>query len=467
MKRRRFLKKGSQVSLGFIGLQSLLVTCASKSTNELLQDGLLSEGYGPLLDDPKGVLNLPEGFSYDIISRQGEKMNDGFLVPGQPDGMATFAGPDGKVLIIRNHEVSAGDLFKGAFGENMELLPKNPNDHLYDFGRGEEPCMGGTTTIVYNPNTGKVENQYLSLAGTIRNCAGGPTPWNSWITCEEDVSKSSKTLEQNHGYNFEVPAKAEPFLAEPKPIKAMGRFMHEAVAVDPKTGIVYQTEDRHDSLIYRFIPEVYGDLHQGGKLQMLAIKDEKSFSTRNWKRDRNTMERNRKYEVTWMDVEDIDSPKDDLRTRGFKQGAARFARGEGMWFGEGEVFFACTSGGRSQYGQIFRYIPSPQEGEAGESDQPGTLELFIESENADILMSCDNLTVGSNGDLVICEDRPTPRIIGISQKGDIYHIAKNVGYRSEFAGATFSPDGQVLFVNIQNAGLTIAIKGPWGQRKIG
>lgn len=466
MKRRSFIKSSAQVSLGFVGLQSFLFSCSTKrGSSELIRESILSKGYGPLLEDPDGILKLPQGFSYRIISKQGDKMSDGYVVPGLADGMATFESADGKVIIIRNHEVSSGDIENGPFGNNLELLSESDIVKLYDYGNGEEPCVGGTTTIIYDPKSGEIEKEYLSLAGTIRNCAGGKTPWNSWISCEEDVSTTIGKLEKYHGYTFEVPAQTESTLFDPKPIKAMGRFNHEAVAVDPKTGIVYQTEDRHDSLIYRYIPNEFGKLHDGGKLQILAIKDQKSFSTRNWKGDANTIERNKAYQVEWLDIDNIDSEKDDLRIRGYEKGAAMFARGEGMWFGENEFFFACTNGGRKNYGQIFKYTPSPYEGQSNENDQPGKLELFIESDNSDILESCDNLTVASNGDLIICEDQETPRIIGVSPDGKIYHLAKNVGYASEFAGATFSPDGTTLFVNIQKPGLTLAITGPWGKRE--
>ena len=467
MDRRRFLARTGHYGLGFLGLQAFAIGCNNeKSAADANPLDTLQIGYGPLIDDPEGTLNLPEGFNYRVISSKGSVMNDGFFVPGAADGMATFPGPNGKIIIIRNHEVSQGDVAGGPFGVNKELLSKIDPDMVYDYGHGDFPCMGGTTTLVYNPVTQQVEMEYLSLAGTIRNCAGGLTPWNSWITCEEDTSAPSNEREKWHGYAFEVAASATPFLAKPTPLTAMGRFNHEAVCVDPRSGIVYQTEDRGDGLIYRFIPDVKGQLAQGGKLQVLAIKGRPGFETRNWTElPGEKMSIGHKYEVEWLDIDGIDAPDDDLRYRGFAKGAARFARGEGIWFGDNEFYFACTNGGRLEHGQIFRYQLSPNEGQLNELEQPATLEIFIEPNNTNLVESCDNLTIASHGDLVICEDKSTPRIVGVTPEGGIYHIAKNVGYKSEFAGATFSPDGKILFVNIQGPGLTIAITGPWDRRK--
>src|SRR5690606_29041047 len=343
-------------------------------------------------------------------------------------------GPGGKVIIIRNHEVTSDDVENGPFGENRELLSKIDPSYVYDYGFGKNPSLGGTTTLVYNEATQEVELEYLSLAGTIRNCAGGPTPWGSWLTCEETYeSRKDGQNEQNHGYVFEVPASAQINPVKPVALKAMGRFNHEAVAVDPETGIVYQTEDRHDGLIYRFIPHQPGKLSAGGKLQALAIKGEKSFDTRNW--EQTTIEAGKPLDVEWIDMEDVDSPVENLHLRGFDQGAARFARGEGMWMGNQEVYFACTNGGKEKQGQVFRFTP-----------RSGKLELFAEPNDKELLRHCDNLTVSPWGDVVLSEDNESPRIVGITPGGEIFHLAHNVGYKSELAGVVFSPSGKTLFV---------------------
>lgn len=462
MQRRSFVKKSGLVSLGFLGLRSY----ANIYDEDDLVDDYIACGYGKLKKDPEGILKLPEGFSYKIISQRGNTMSDGLLVPGLADGMGTFPGPNpNQTIIIRNHEVSPLDSKNGAFGEKLERLNNISKDKFYDYGSGSNPCQGGTTTMIYNHDTQVIEKQWLSLAGTDRNCAGGVTPWGSWISCEESVLMSSKILEKDHGYPFEVPVTTDIKLHDPIPIKAMGRFNHEAVCVDPRTSIVYQTEDRSDGLIYRYIPDNPKDLHQGGKLQLLAIRERKTFDTRNWtSTGAKRMKVNKLYEVDWLDIDNVESPNDDLRYRGAQAGAAIFARGEGIWFGNNEFYFACTNGGRKEVGQIFRYTPSPYEGQEEEKNQPARLELFLEPNKTHLVENCDNLTIAANGDLVICEDNYSPRIVGVTPEGKIYKIAKNVGFKSEFAGATFSPDGSTLFVNIQVPGLTLAITGPWTER---
>jgi hypothetical protein len=163
-----------------------------------------------------------------------------------------------------------------------------------------------------------------------------------------------------------------------------------------------------------------------------------------------------------MDIEDVESPLDDLRLQGFRKGAARFARGEGMWYADGEIYFACTNGGAHEVGQIFKYVPSRYEGTARETDTPGTLELFIESSDQNLLKNCDNLTIAENGNLFICEDAAdTCKIVCITPEGKLFEFARNSYTKSELAGACFSPDGETLFVNIQKNGQTLAITGPW------
>jgi uncharacterized protein len=444
--RRNFIRQSLAVSAGFMGLSNF-VTQPIFAAERAMK---------PAIDR---WLELPEGFHAKIISRGGEKMSDGFLLPGKPDGMAAFQ-VGGKVVLVRNHENSPTLPKYGAFGEDMSLFSKVKKDQLFDFGFGKTPGLGGTTTVIFDEDKQEIKEQFLSLAGTYRNCAGGPTPWNSWITCEEDTSPKSTTAETNHGYNFEVPASSKK-LVRPVPLKAMGRFNHEAICVDPSTCIVYQTEDAHDSLIYRFIPARHRKLHEGGILQALAIKGRKSFDSRNWTEA--SMKPGEIFEVEWITMNGVDSDIDDLRLRGHAAGATLFARGEGMWFGNKEVYFACTNGGLKKSGQVFKYIPSPNEGTADEQNTPGKLVLFAEPNNTEILKNCDNLTVSPWGDVIFVEDAKQACLRGITPEGQIYDIGKNIGSESELAGVCFSPSGKTLFVNVQHDGLTLAITGAWDQ----
>lgn len=451
---RRHLLIQSATATAFLGLQRLAGAARGNGPPQ-------SHAFGPPRPDPQGVFDLPRGFSHTILARTGEDMDDGLLMPGDPDGMAAFPAENGRVALVCNHELDPSELDVSAFGADAARLERLAADRLFDAG-GSVPSTGGTTTRLYNPQTRRLEQRWLSLAGTERNCAGGPTPWGSWLSCEESVSRADAYHGTDHGWVFEVPAGARETVA-PVPLKAMGRFNHEAVAVDPRTGIVYLTEDRHDSLIYRFIPAEPGRLAAGGKLQALALVERAGADTRNWPdTGADRIETVTPLSVRWLDLDETDSPDDDLRRRGHAAGAAVFARGEGMWFGNGEVYFACTSGGPARAGQIFRYRPSESEGGAGEAGTPGQLELFVESDNPELMTGCDNLTTSPWGDLIVCEDRPDgASLLGVDPDGRLYEFGRNAYSTSELAGACFSPDGRTLFVNIQSDGLTLAIHGPF------
>lgn len=470
LSRRHFLRQAAAVSVGFGGLQAFVLNaCAGqRSRTEYGEKGeaavsiRVPAGFGPLVPDPTGIFDLPADFTYRIISRFGDTMDDGFLVPSRGDGMAAFPGPDGTTILVCNHEVTPrGSRDESALGDDYALLDRLDPADCYDYGTDARPAGGGTTTIVYDTRTDEVVRRFLSLAGTLRNCAGGPTPWNSWLTCEEIVLPARAPWARSHGWVFEVPATAEPGLARPVPIEPMGRFNHEAVAIDPTSGVVYQTEDRHEGLLYRYVPDIPADLHAGGRLQALVVRDRPSLDTRNWD-DGPIIPVGTSLPVEWIDLREIHAPDDDLRFHGFEAGAARFARGEGMWYGNGAVYFACTNGGPERLGQIWKYTPSSAEAKPGEADAPGRLELFLESDDVTVLENADNITVAPWGDLFVCEDGDDEDyLIGVRPDGSTYRFGHNAVSDSELAGACFSPDGSTLFLNIQVDGLTLAITGPW------
>jgi uncharacterized protein len=442
LSRRKFFTLAGASAAGTLMI-SPLEALYSRNTNDR---SVFGGGYGPLVPDPNKLLDLPRGFQYQAFSRTGEIMSDGSPVPGGHDGMAAFPGPGNTVILVRNHELSPNS--------TTQVVGSNPYDSL---------CKGGTTTLQIGPNRQLIKH-YVSLSGTYRNCAGGPTPWGSWISCEENTSTlatnqpdKATNVSKSHGYNFEVPATAT-VPVNPVPLVAMGRFNHEAVAIDPKTGIVYETEDRGDSLFYRFIPSQRNNLSKGGTLQALKIKNMPQAKTFAGFPKRQPMP------VEWVTIDNPDPATDTVRVEGFGKGAAQFARGEGIWYDRGEVYFCCTNGGSidltgkpNGFGQVWRYLPDRD-----------TIELFVEARSADELDGPDNIVVAPHGDLIVCEDGADEQfLVGITPNGELYRLAKNAINDREFAGACFSPDGRTMFVNIQTPGITFAIWGPWKSQRRG
>jgi len=430
--RRTFLK-------GTAGAFAALMAsgCATRAAMGTAAAG----AYGPLVEDPAGLLDLPRGFTYRAVSRLGDAMDDGFTVPDYGDGMGCFDLGNGQLALVRNHELRPHQDGGGVQGPAYDTV-----------ARSLVPLPGGTTTIVLDAETLAVVKQYRSLAGTIRNCAGGITPWGSWLTCEENTDRANGRINKDHGYVFEVPADA-PGLVEPVPIKPMGRFNHEAACVDPVTGIVYMTEDRDDGVVYRYVPKVPGKLLEGGRLQAMVLPAG-TGDVRNW--NGTAIAVGGALAVNWVDLEDPESPEDDLRKQAAAKGATVFARGEGLHMGEDELYFCCTSGGAAKLGQIFRLVPG-----RGGADR---LELFFESSSVEQFNYGDNLCVAPGGSLVVCEDQYTDMVDNhlrwISPLGEASVLGR-LRIQTELAGACFSPDGRTLFVNAFSPTTTLAIRGPW------
>lgn len=380
--------------------------------------------FGPLRPDPMGMVDLPEGFTYRVLERRGDMMSDGLRVPAGPDGMGCFLADDGNIVLLRNHELTtSGGPFMGSGPLPAEAY--RPSDGL----------LGGVSRLVIDPATGERVSSNLVLVGTARNCAGGETPWG-WITCEESGLA-------DHGWSFITRVDADGLRA-PERVDAYGRFYREALCIDPVTNAAYMTEDQGVSCLYRFLPDSPASPFEG-RLQALAIG---SSSLR-----MSNLRRGDVREVRW-----IDCPTSDLPTfRVIPMGAASFDRGEGIWWAFGAAYICTTAGGVADAGQIFRLVPT-RDG--------GLLEVMCESPDPDVLDSPDNVVATPWGDILMCEDGDNPYHIRLCDgAGNISDFARN--RMAEWAGACFSPDGQTLFVNIQGAGLTLSITGPFPMRMTG
>lgn len=404
--RRRFIATTSAGAIASIPLSALFSSRA------------LARDYGPLVPDPDGLLDLPEGFSYRIVEEVGDPMDDGFEVPSALDGMACFDPGDGTLVLLRNHEIT------GANG--------NEPDTVYTANSG-----GGVTRVVVDATTGERISSNWVLAGTRRNCAGGPSPWG-WLTCEENV-------DTDHGYVFLTAVDAEE--AQPPDRKVgYGRYNHEAVAIDPDTLYAYLTEDRGDGCLYRFVPDDAQADPFTGTLQALRVTSEDVFPTED-------MVGGDSETIDWVDVDEPDPAGDTVRFEAQGAGAANVRRGEGIWYWDGAVYIASTSGGPGGLGQIFRLT---------DDGDTGTLECLVASASAAEMISPDNVAVSPWGQVVICEDADVNcHIRVITEDGDVAPFAQNVFSQSELAGVCFSPDGTILFVNSQSDGITYAVTGPF------
>lgn len=454
--RRRFLRQ----ALGLGGLAAASPFAALLSRAGEAGTVVATPPLRPIEDQATGLplLSLPEGFSYRSMSWTNETMGDGIRVPQRHDGMAVVREDADGYLLVRNHEITVD---RQAFG---------PEAITYDAMAG-----GGTTTLRVSRD-GELVDSWVSISGTLVNCAGGLTPWGSWLTCEETVlgvgdrndrsSVGSFTqLRRDHGYVFEVPPEGA---QEPEPIRGMGRFVHEATATDPATGIVYLTEDNRPCGLYRYVPDQRptgpGELARGGRLQMMRVSGDPLLIE--------VGEVGQVRDVDWVDIDDPErrhrpeaSDRQGVFAQGQAQGGAWFTRLEGCWFDRGALFLTATDGGPVRQGQVWRYHPSEE-----------TLTLVYASPDRAVLDHPDNICVTPRGSLILCEDggRSSQLMHALTLDGRLLRLARNDvlvpdtgrGYSgsfedSEWAGACFSPDGRLLFVNVQSPGITFAITGPW------
>ncbi len=454
--RRRFVG-GSAAVAGGVALGGPMSALAKRSGRGSRARAV---GYGPLQptpDEDTGTvyLDLPEGFRYRVISTQGQTMDDGSPCPGIFDGMAAYPGRGNTTILIRNHENRS---------RPGEITVDVPAGKRYDH---DVNVRGGNTKLVVSRQRELLE-EFAVLGGTHTNCAGGPAPWRSWITCEEIFNYGS--TENNvtpgtgipHGYIFEVDADADGPV-DPVPITAAGRFAHEAVAWHD--GILYETEDRGDACLYRFLPkrrpDEVGDLSFGGTLQALVVRGRPNL-------DMNTANRGESYPVEWVTIVEPNPLTDTVRVEAQSKGAAIFDRTEGTWPAGKHVYFDCTTGGEAQLGQLWQLTPRGRD--------RGELKLIYESTDVEDLDGPDNLVVVPHtGDVFLQEDSGGEQFVrGVTKGGKIYDFARTALNETEFCGGTFSPDGRTFFVNQQGdrgdvgpelSAFTYAIWGPFDYRE--
>ncbi|GGK78981.1 hypothetical protein Sme01_22320 [Sphaerisporangium melleum] len=457
LSRRDLFRAGAVGGLGIAVAGSLETIAGPAAFAQTGAQG--TAGYGAVVADPAGILALPRGFSYKIVAEAGKTLLEtGEPTPSDADGTGCFRGPHGFVL-VNNHEIGGTEPYGVPALAGL----------TYDPG-----ARGGTTNIEVDKNGNRVR-EYVSVAGTHNNCAGGVTPWGTWLTCEETEQRKGGAFEKDHGYVFEV----DPFDREanknPVPLKYLGRYSHEAVAVDPATAAIYLTEDASgpNGLYFRWTPP-RGFRAGKGALRRLALgpngdtagKLEAMSCYKGGKHIADLSEATQpgtRYKVTWVEVPDRDATTTSVRKQFTDDQITRSRKLEGAWWAEDGAYFVASyarndDGSVNEHdGQVWFYDPR------SETVTLKTIFGVNPDPEADTNYDGpDNITVSPYGGVILAEDgEGVSHLVGVTKQGTPYPMARNEMNDSEFTGPVFSQDGKILFANIQSPGYVFAITGPW------
>lgn len=463
MERRDFLRRGSlSLAAAALGCRRGENAATLPASSSLASTSTLpaTPATEVVLD---GLLEIPAGFRATIVQRAGDAMSDGHLVPEQPDGMTCHAH-EGAWVLLRNHEL-------GRLGAHA---PWPEDARIYDPKR-----RGGVTRVILDPhalrealggrNVSAARRSNLVLAGTDLNCAGGPARVDGvdgWISCEESD-------EDEHGFAFWTRVDDDTLAdGRERRLDGLGRFKREAVAIDPATGVLYMTEDHVDGLLYRHVPEDPSRPLGGGRLEALRIAALPGTDPREGgpHGPGAPLIVGSRWPVEWVPIADPLATSRTCRAQGAEAGASRFNRCEGITrdTSDGAIVFVASLAGPVGAGQVYRLDPSAD-----------ALTLIAQVDDRTVLSMPDNLVMSPWGELVLCEDNYDRRdgashqhVRVLGSDGRVRTLIRNLRVTpsddeedppgAELAGACFSPDGEVLFVNVQRPEhVTVAITGDW------